>query len=33
MENTNTPQPNGHIPVTAAAPVDELAFGLLSTRI
>lgn len=32
MENTNTPQTNGHTPVTAAAPVDELAFGLLMNR-
>ena len=32
MENTNTPQTNGHTPVAAAAPVDELAFGLLMNR-
>ncbi len=32
MENTNTPQTNGYTPATAAAPVDELAFGLLMNR-
>ena len=32
MENTNNPQTNGHSPIAAASPIDELAFGLLINR-